>query len=265
MFCLVVGACKPSRATDGASRPSSETGPATSATATGAVANGSSNSLPKIVAFGDSLSAGHGLAPDDAFTALLQQRLDQAGYHYHVVNAAVSGDTTADGVRRIDWALEGPSSTNSAKPANPANPQVDRPDDKVDSDVQIVILELGANDILRGQSLQEMKNNLSSTIDHIKARKAKVLLAGMEAPASSGAEYGREAHQVFVDLAREKQVALIPFVLDRVAGIAALNQPDGIHPNAEGERIMTDTVFKYLTPLLSSPGAGPGRAGRHGS
>jgi acyl-CoA thioesterase-1 len=127
-------------------------------------------------------------------------------------------------VRRIDWSLEG--------------------------DVKIVILELGANDILRGQPIAEMKKNLSMIIARAKARGAQVLLAGMEAPTNSGSDYRRWTHGAFSDLAKEQNVALIPFLLDRVAGIQSLNQEDGIHPTSEGTRIVADTVYQYLKPML---------------
>lgn len=183
-----------------------------------------SKSLPKIVAFGDSLTAGYGLPQSASYPALLQKKLDDDSFNYDVVNAGVSGDTSAGGVRRIDWALDG--------------------------EVRVLILELGANDILRGQSIDEMKKNLTTIIERAKSRGATVLLAGMEAPTSSGDEYRKAAHEVFVSLARQYQLPLIPFFLDRVAGIASLNQKDGIHPNEEGTRIVAETVYRSLRPLL---------------
>jgi len=150
--------------------------------------------------------------------------LEADGFRYEVVNAGVSGDTSAGGLRRIDWALEG--------------------------DVRYVILELGANDILRGQPVSQMKKNLGEIIERAKARGAQVLLAGMYAPTNAGADYQREIHEAFQALAREHQVTLIPFFLDRVAGIDTLNQPDGIHPNAEGTKIVAETVYQALRPLL---------------
>jgi acyl-CoA thioesterase-1 len=183
-----------------------------------------SKSLPKIVAFGDSLTAGYGLPQTASYPALLQKKLDDGSFNYDVVNAGVSGDTSAGGVRRIDWALDG--------------------------EVRVLILELGANDILRGQSIDEMKKNLATIIERAKAHGATVLLAGMEAPTSSGDEYRKAAHEAFVSLARQYQLPLIPFFLDRVAGIASLNQQDGIHPNEEGTRIVAETVYRSLRPLL---------------
>jgi acyl-CoA thioesterase I len=181
-------------------------------------------SVPKIVAFGDSLTAGLGLPESASYPSLLKKKLAADGFEYDVVNAGVSGDTTAGGLRRIDWALEG--------------------------DVRIVILELGANDILRGQPIDQMKKNLAAIIERAKSRGARVLLAGMEAPTNTGTDYRREIHEAFVALAREHQVALIPFLLEGVAGIDSLNQADGIHPTAEGTKIVTETVYKSLRPLL---------------
>lgn len=184
----------------------------------------STKSLPKIVAFGDSLTAGFGLPQGANYPTLLQKKLDADGFAYEVVNAGVSGDTSAGGVRRIDWSLEG--------------------------DVKIVIIELGANDLLRGQSIDAMKKNLGQIIERVKARGATVLLAGMEAPTNAGDEYRKAIHESFISLAREYNVPLIPFFLDRVAGIESLNQRDGIHPNEEGTKIVADGVYRALQPLL---------------
>jgi len=183
-------------------------------------------SLPKIVAFGDSLTAGYGLDQTASYPALLQKKLDGAGFAYEVINAGVSGDTTAGGVRRIDWALE---------------PQV-----------RIVILELGANDILRGQSVDAMKQNLAKIIERIQARGAKVLLAGMEAPTNSGIEYRKPVHEAFESLATSHHIDFLPFLLAGVAGIESLNQRDGIHPNEEGTKIVAENVFQALRPMLDA-------------
>ena len=208
-------ACKGEPSKEAASAPSAASSPAPAKP---------DKSVAKIVAFGDSLTAGYGLSPEDSYPSLLQKKLAADGFNYEVVNAGISGDTSAGGVRRIDWSLEG--------------------------DVKIVILELGANDILRGQPIAEMKKNLSMIIARAKAHGAKVLLAGMEAPTNSGSDYRRWTHGAFSDLAKEQNVALIPFLLDRVAGIQSLNQEDGIHPTPEGTRIVADTVYQYLKPML---------------
>ena len=161
-----------------------------------------------------------------SYPAQLQEILDAKGYKYEVVNAGVSGDTTAGGLRRLDWSLEG--------------------------DVKIMILELGANDILRGQPIDEMKKNLAEMIRSARDRGVVVLLAQMEAPTNSGAEYRQEVHQAFLDLAKEENVTLIPFVLKNVVGIEKLIQEDGTHPTAEGSRVIAEAVFASLQPLLST-------------
>jgi len=186
-------------------------------------------SLPKIVAFGDSLTAGYGLPETLSYPTLLQKKLVAAGLNYDVVNAGVSGDTTAGGVRRADWALEG--------------------------DVRLVVLELGANDILRGQPVDQMKKNLSAIIERAKAKGTQVLLAGMEAPPDTGLEYRRAVHDAFPALAKEHGVRLITFFLAGVAGVDSLNQADGIHPNARGTEIVAETVYQAVLPLLGKNGS----------
>ncbi len=181
--------------------------------------------LPKIVAFGDSLTAGYGLDPKQSYPSLLQQKLDADGYKYEVVNAGVSGDTSAGGLRRIDWSLDG-------------------------GDVRFVILELGANDFLRGQPVKETRKNLSQIIERARSRNAKVLLAGMYTTTNAGDSYLREIDETFKSLASEHGVPLIPFFLEDVAGKRDLNLDDGVHPNAEGTKIVADTVYKHLKPLL---------------
>lgn len=185
-----------------------------------------SEALPVIVAFGDSLTAGFGLPEDQSFTTLLQSKLDEKGYRYRVVNAGVSGDTSSGGVRRIDWSLN-------------------------EGDVKVLILELGGNDGLRGLPVAEMKKNLAEIIERAQSRGVTVILAGMEAPPNLGEEYTREFRQAYRDLAKKYKLTFIPFVLDGVGGRAEYNQPDGIHPNAAGEKIMTENVWRELEPLLS--------------
>jgi acyl-CoA thioesterase-1 len=197
--------------------PSPDARPASSATPV--------ETLPKIVAFGDSLTAGYGLSPAESYPALLQKMLDADGFRYEVVNAGVSGDTSAGGVRRIDWSLDA-------------------------GDVRFVILELGANDFLRGQPVAETKKNLSAVIERSKSRGARVLLAGMYTTTDAGRDYERQIDEAFKSLAREQGVTLIPFFLEGVAGKAELNQQDGVHPNAEGTRLVAATVYRYLKPML---------------
>jgi len=219
---ILIGACALAACSNDAARDSSTE--STGTRTPSADSTTSPKSLPKIVAFGDSLTAGYGLQPSQSYPSLLQHKLNEAGYRYEVVNAGISGDTSAGGVRRIDWSLEG--------------------------DVKIVILELGANDILRLQPIDQMKKNLGQIIERAKEKNAQVLLAGMEAPTNSGPVYARQVHQAFVDLAEEYDVPLIPFFLESVAGVQSLNQNDGIHPNETGTRMVADTVYKHLVPLL---------------
>ena len=179
---------------------------------------------PVIVALGDSLTAGFGVLPDDAYPALLEERLRREGYAYRVVNAGVSGDTTAGGLRRVDWVLR-------SRPS-------------------IVIVALGANDGLRHQSVAAMRDNLLAIVRRLRAAGASVLLVGMRVPPNYGDEYGRAFSAVFPDVARVTGVPLAPFLLDGVAGEPRLNQPDGIHPTAEGQRLIADRLWPYLKPLL---------------
>ena len=179
---------------------------------------------PRIVVLGDSLTAGLGLLTEEAYPALLQRRLDENGMAFEVVNAGVSGDTTAGGLRRLDWALDG--------------------------DVRILIVALGGNDALRGLPVEEVKKNLSEIITRAQRRHVTVLLAGIEAPPNFGDAYTTAFRQTFRDLARQYRVAFVPFLLEGVAGIPQLNQRDGIHPTAEGARILADTIWSALEPML---------------
>jgi len=181
---------------------------------------------PRIVFLGDSLTAGLGLPPEQSVPALIQKRLDDEGYEYEVMNRGVSGDTSAGGLNRLDWSLEG--------------------------DVRVLVIELGANDGLRGLPPGAMKENLSKIITRAKRRGITVLLTGMEAPPNYGAAYTTEFREVFRDLAREHDVAFVPFYLDGVAGLPHLNQGDGIHPNSEGSRVVERVIWKSLEPLLDS-------------
>ena len=178
-----------------------------------------------MVAFGDSLTAGLGLAPDLAWPALVQREADEAGLDVEIVNAGVSGDTPAGGVRRLDWALDG--------------------------DVRVLVLELGANDGLRGLPVAQMRDNLAQMIRVARDRNIAVLLCGMEAPPNFGPQYTREFRQVYVELGAQDGVTLLPFFLDGVAGNASLNQPDGIHPNEEGTRRVADLVWQFLQPVIA--------------
>ena len=180
---------------------------------------------PKIVAFGDSLTAGLGLTTNDTYPAQLQKLLDGSGYKYEVVNAGVSGDTTSGGVRRMDWVL--------------------------DEHVKYVVLELGANDILRGQPIQLVQENLSKMIETMQSRGIIVVLAGMEAPTNSGPEYRKEVHEAYRALAEKYKTQFIPFVLQDVVQSENYTQEDLSHPNAEGAKILARTVFDALVPVLT--------------
>ena len=208
----------------GAGRESSPAPRAEAAKAAAAAATPTEN-VPKIVAFGDSLTAGYGLSPQESYPALLQKMLDADGFRYEVVNAGESGGTSAGGVRRIDWALDA-------------------------GNVRFLILELGANDFLRGQPVAETRKNLSEIITRAESRGAQVLLAGMLTTTETGREYGRQINEAYRSLAAEHDVPLIPFFLEGVAGIDELNQQDRIHPNAAGTRIVAATVYRHLKPLL---------------
>jgi acyl-CoA thioesterase-1 len=177
-----------------------------------------------IVAFGDSLTAGYGVAPEESYPALLAARLRAEGYPHRVVNAGVSGDTTAGGLRRVDWALK-------LKP-------------------EIVLLELGANDALRGQDLGQVRANLDALITRFEAGGARVLLLGMRLPPNYGTRYAGEFARLYEDVARQRKVAFMPFFLDGVGAVARLNQPDGIHPTAEGYRIIVERLWPHLRSLL---------------
>ena len=182
--------------------------------------------LPVILAFGDSLTAGFGVPDAESYPARLQNILIKNGYKYKVVNAGVSGDTTAGGVRRIKWLMKN-------------NPE-------------IVILELGANDGLRGLSLQEMESNLEKIIIICEESGAKVLLTGMKAPPNYGEEYTVEFEKTFFRLAEKYKLPLVPFFLEDVAGVREHTQSDGIHPLGSGYSIVVQTIWEYLKPLLDA-------------
>jgi acyl-CoA thioesterase-1 len=185
------------------------------------------SSRPRIVFLGDSLTAGLGLPRAQSVPSLIQTRLDASGYAYEVVNAGVSGDTSAGGLRRLDWALDG--------------------------NVDVLVVELGANDGLRGLPVAQMKENLDRIISRAKARQIAVILTGMEAPPNYGQVYTSEFRKVFRDLADEHDVTFVRFFLEGVAGIPQLNNADGIHPNAAGAKIIEQTIWRALEPMLERP------------
>ena len=177
-----------------------------------------------IVAFGDSLTAGLGVPADQTYPALLGERLRREGYDYKVVNAGVSGDTTAGGLRRLDWALR-------LKP-------------------EVVILELGINDALRGQNLASVRANLDQLVARFQAAGARVLVTGMRLPPNYGTRYAEDFHRLYGEVARARNAPHLPFFLDGVGAIPRLNQADGIHPTAEGYAIVVERLWPYLMPLL---------------
>ena len=179
-----------------------------------------------ILFFGTSLTAGYGLDPTEAYPALIQNRIDSLKMPYNVINGGLSGETSAGGKGRIDWLLKQP--------------------------VDIFVLELGANDGLRGLPVAQTIKNLQAIIDRVKAKypDAKMVLAGMQVPPNMGAKYASDFKNMFPELAKKNQMALIPFLLDKVGGVPKLNQADGIHPTAEGDKILAENVWVVLKGLL---------------
>jgi acyl-CoA thioesterase-1 len=187
----------------------------------------------RVVFLGTSLTAGYGLDDQTVrFTDRLQAKVDSAGLPFEIVNAGVSGDTSAGGLRRIGWLLRAP--------------------------VRVLVIELGANDGLRGLPIAAMRGNLQAVMDSARTRypDVRLVLAGMEAPPNLGPGYGSEFQSVFAELARENEAVLIPFLLDGVAGRPDLNQVDGIHPTVEGHDRVSETVWAYLEPVLQGVSRG---------
>ena len=180
-----------------------------------------------ILIFGDSITAGYGVDPEQAFPSILQQKIDSAGLHFKVINGGLSGETSAGGLRRISWVLQ--------------------------RKVDIMILELGGNDGLRGIELQSTKNNLQQIITTAQTKDPdiQIIIAGMQVPPNLGIEYTNEFVNLYIDLAEENNLPLIPLILDAVGGYEEFMQPDKIHPNAEGHLIVAETVWKTLFPIIS--------------
>jgi acyl-CoA thioesterase-1 len=225
---LVVGACGESQSGDRGSASAPSSLPASSA-------------LPAIVFLGTSLTAGYGIGEDLAYPALIQQKLDSAGLRYRVVNAGVSGETSAGGLSRLEWLLKEP--------------------------VAVLVLELGANDGLRGQDVDSMEANLRAIVARTRAAypDARIVIAGMQAPPNLGPRYAQGFRRVFPRLAEETGAALIPFLLEGVAAVDSLNLPDGIHPTAAGHGIIAETVWRVLAPELRKWRSGIIGAGPHGT
>jgi acyl-CoA thioesterase I len=179
-----------------------------------------------ILFYGDSLTAGYGLSEEEAFPALIDKKIKQQGKSWKVINAGLSGETTAGGLSRIDWMLRQP--------------------------VDIFVLELGGNDGLRGLPLDQTKTNLQSIIDRVRAKNpnVKIIVAGMMVPPNMGPDYTQQFNSVYPDLAKKNKAVLIPFLLEGVGGIEKLNLPDGIHPNVEGHKVVAETLWKTIGPML---------------
>lgn len=180
-----------------------------------------------ILFFGNSLTAGMGLDPNEAFPALIQEKIDSLQLPYKVVNAGLSGETTASGKNRLGWVLN--------------------------ADIEVFVLELGANDGLRGISLEETRGNLQEIIDVVQQKNPNttIILAGMQIPPNMGQDYTSEFKDIFPDLAKKNNVGLIPFLLEDVAGNPELNQPDGIHPTAEGQKIIANNIWPIIAKTIT--------------
>jgi len=198
----------------------------TVALALGLVAGLGAAETKTMIFFGDSLTAGYGLDPDDAYPALIQKKLDDSGRSWRVVNAGLSGETTAGGLRRLDWILRQP--------------------------VDIFVIELGGNDGLRGLAPETSRANLQLMIDRVRAKypRAALVLAGMQLPTNLGPEHTRRFAAMYAELAQANHISLIPFLLEGVGGVPRLNQADGIHPTVEGQSLVAENVWKVIKDLL---------------
>lgn len=193
---------------------------------TTAAAEDNTEDTGTILFFGDSLTAGLGVEPDEAFPAVIQEKIDSLDLPYKVVNAGLSGETTAGGKNRIDWVLN--------------------------QDVDVFVLELGANDGLRGIPVEETRRNLQAIIDVVKEKNpdTEIVLTGMQIPPNMGAEYTTDFKNIFPELAEKNDIYLVPFLLEKVGGVPSLNQGDGIHPTAEGHKILARNVWEVLHPVI---------------
>ena len=233
VFCVFLGvfpllaACTGEADVSRSSPPSAQTPPAVPVEAKKSSAAGRAAELdkPRIIFLGDSLTAGLGLDIKDTFPSLIQDRLDRGGQRFEVVNAGVSGDTSAGGLRRLEWAM-------------------------ADGNPQILVVALGGNDGLRGLPPEQLEHNLAEIIERAQDRGLTVIIAGMEAPPNFGADYTARFRAVYPTLAKRYSVRLIPFLLEGVAGDPAFNQSDGIHPNPRGAAVVADLVWRALEPTL---------------
>ncbi|MBA2762229.1 MAG: arylesterase [Segetibacter sp.] len=212
-MCFLMASCNNEKAADNATNSAAKNATATVKTKT-------------IIFFGNSLTAGYGLSPSQAFPALIQKKIDSLGLPYKVINAGVSGETSSGGNSRIDWILRQP--------------------------VDVFVLELGANDGLRGIPSSETKKNLQSIINKVKAKYpgAQLVLTGMQIPPSMGQQYAGEFRDIYPELANKNRITLVPFILEGVGGELKLNQEDGIHPTEEGHKVLAENVWRELKELL---------------
>lgn len=216
ILCAILVSCGNSE------NPNSKSGTDTALTGV----NADSEPMKTILFFGNSLTAGMGLEPEEAFPALIQDKIDSLKLPYKVINAGLSGETSAGGKSRIDWLL---------------NQKID-----------VFVLELGANDGLRGIPPTETASNLQSIVDQVKAKypDVKLVMAGMEVPPNMGGAYAAEFRQIFRKIAEKNNMVLVPFLLDKVGGVRELNQADGIHPTAEGQKILAQNIWEKLEEIL---------------
>jgi acyl-CoA thioesterase-1 len=179
-----------------------------------------------VLFLGTSLTAGYGIDPDQAYPALIQSKIDSSGLPYHVINAGVSGETSAGAVRRVDWLLQQP--------------------------LAVLVVETGANDGLRGLSTDSLSSNIRAILRRAKELQpsVKLVLIGMRIPPNYGRAYSQSFEAIYPELARESGATLVPFLLEGVGGVSSLNQPDGVHPTAQGQRKMAETVWRVLEPVL---------------
>lgn len=181
-----------------------------------------------VLFLGDSITAGYGVDPSEAYPAIIQDRIDAKGWPFKVINAGQSGDTSAGGLNRLDWLLK--------------------------NRIDVLVLELGANDGLRGLPVQNTKKNLQAIIDRTRARypRVQIVIEGMKLPPNWGREFSRQFESMFVELAKKNKAALVPFVLEGVGGVGKLNQSDAIHPTPEGHKLVAANVWKVLEPIIKS-------------
>jgi acyl-CoA thioesterase I len=229
-LCYVLSACNAKSAKD---TPGDRPDTAATASVNGPLRDSSAGHDPRrtMLIVGTSLTAGLGLDPDSAYPAILQRKLDSAGVALRIVNAGFSGETSAGALRRIEWLLRDSAS--------------------------VVMIETGANDGLRGQDVDSTRATLRAIVRRVKAGlpRATILLAQMEAPPNLGERYTTAFRAMFPEVAREEGITLVPFLLDRVAGVPELNQPDGIHPNEKGSKIVAENVFRAVLALLQARAA----------